>query len=35
MITNFIPSSEKVRVFISTEEELSAKYNLLKRKLVR
>jgi len=35
MIANFIPSSKKVRVFISTEEELSAKYNLFKRKLVR
>ncbi len=31
VIPNFIPSSEKVRALISTEEELSAKYNLLKR----
>jgi len=35
MITNFIPSSKKVRVFISTEEELSAEYNPLKGKLLR
>jgi hypothetical protein len=35
VITNFIPSSEKVRALISTEEELSAKYNPLKTKLVR
>ena len=32
--TNFIPSSEKVRALISTEEELSAKYNPIKTKLV-
>jgi len=34
VITNFIPSSEKVRALISIEEELSAKYNPLKTKLV-
>jgi len=31
--TNFIPSSKKVRTLIAIEEELSAKYYPLKKKL--